>query len=68
MEVAIKDKKRFESQSEARIIINTDDIKIKRILDKPIEIAPLKDIASISNTYLHGGMSIELTAELETLD
>ena len=67
MELAIKDK-RFESQSEARIIINTDDIRIRRILDKPIEIGSLKDIASVSNTYLHGGMSIELTAEIKSLD
>ncbi|OBR91424.1 hypothetical protein CLRAG_29910 [Clostridium ragsdalei P11] len=67
MELAIKDK-RFESQSEARIIINTDNIRIKRILEKPIEIGSLKDIASVSNTYLHRGMSIEATAELKLLD
>lgn len=53
--------------SEARIIINTDDIIIRRILEKPIEIGSLKDIASASNTYLHGGMLIELTEEMKSL-
>ncbi|MFX4263426.1 hypothetical protein ACOBQJ_14675 [Pelotomaculum propionicicum] len=67
MELAIKDK-RFESQSEARIIINTDDIRIRRILEKPIEIGTLKDIALVSNTYLHEGMLIELTADIKLLD
>lgn len=67
MELSIKDK-RFESQSEARIIINTDDIRIRKILEKPIEIGSLKDIASVSNTYLHGGMLIELNAEVKLLD
>ena len=67
MELGIKDK-RFASQSEARIIINTDDIRIRSILEKPIEIGSLNDIASVSNTYLHGGMSIELTAEIELFD
>ncbi len=57
MELAIKHK-RFESQSEARIIINTDDIRMRRILEKPIEIGSLKDIASVSNTYLHWSGSI----------
>jgi hypothetical protein len=67
MELAIKGK-RFESQSEARIIINTNDIRIKRILEKPIEIGSLKDIASVSNIYFHGGILIELTAKLKLLD
>ncbi|SFM53964.1 hypothetical protein SAMN03159341_1458 [Paenibacillus sp. 1_12] len=59
---------RFENQSEARIIINTDDEKIKQILVKPIEIGSLEDIATVSNIYLHGGMSVEITVNLELLD
>ncbi|NFD96758.1 hypothetical protein EXN37_03100 [Clostridium botulinum] len=67
MELAIKDK-RFKSQSEARIIINTDDMKIKNKLKKPIEIGPLRDIACISYKYSCEGMSIELNAELKLSD
>lgn len=67
MELAIKHN-RFENQSEARVIINTDDEKIKQLLIKPIEIGSLEDIATVSNTYLHAGMSVELTADLKLLD
>ncbi|QUH28210.1 hypothetical protein [Vallitalea guaymasensis] len=63
LELAIKDI-RFSSQSEGRIIINTDDIKIKNILEEPIEIGSLEDIASISKTYLYEGMKIDLTVDL----
>jgi hypothetical protein len=67
MELAIKHN-RFENQSEARIIINTFDERIKRIFEKPIEIGSLEDIATVSNTYLHGGVSVEITADLELLN
>jgi hypothetical protein len=67
MELAIKHN-RFENQSEARIIINTDDERIRQILAKPIEIGSLEDIAMVSNTYLHEGMSVEITVDLESLD
>ncbi|PIC85148.1 hypothetical protein CSV72_15275 [Sporosarcina sp. P20a] len=66
-ELAIKHK-RFENQSEARIIINTDDIGIKKILESPIEIGSLEDITNVSNTYLHEGISVSLTANLKFLD
>jgi hypothetical protein len=59
---------RFENQSEARIIINTDNKKVKQILERPIEIGSLKDIATVSNTYLHGGMSVEITVDVEALE
>ncbi|MGN7409860.1 hypothetical protein [Sporosarcina sp. SAFN-010] len=66
-ELAIKHK-RFENQSEARIIINTDNEKIKQKLANPIEIGSLEDIATVSNTYLHEGISVSLTADLKLLD
>ncbi|KAB0444481.1 hypothetical protein [Lysinibacillus fusiformis] len=59
---------RFEDQSEARIIINTDNERIKQILLKPIEIGSLEDIAQVSNTYLHEGVYVELEAYLKVLD
>lgn len=67
MELAIKHN-RFENQNEARIIINTDDERIKRILIKPIEIGSLEDITTVSNTYLHEGMLVEMTMDLKSLD
>jgi hypothetical protein len=67
MELTIKHT-RFENQSEGRIIINTDDERIRQILSKPIEIGSLEDIATVSNTYLHEGMSIEATVDVYSLD
>ncbi|RNB82104.1 hypothetical protein EDM59_21065 [Brevibacillus nitrificans] len=67
MELTIKHT-RFENQSEGRIIINTDNERITQILGKPIEIGSLEDIATVSNTYLHEGMSIEATVDLYSLD
>lgn len=67
MELSIKHI-RFINQSEARIIVNTDNDRIKQILQKPIEVGSLEDIASVSNTYLHEGMSVELTANLKLID
>ncbi|MFD2614631.1 hypothetical protein [Paenibacillus gansuensis] len=67
MELTIKHT-RFENQSEARIIVNTDDESIKKILAKPIEIGSLEDIATVSNTYLHEGMLIEATVDLYSYD
>ncbi|MED4461493.1 hypothetical protein [Metabacillus fastidiosus] len=67
MELAVKHN-RFENQSEARIIINTDDEKIKQILTKPIEIGSLEDIAKVSNTYFHEGITVEQNAVVKLAD
>ncbi|SMC17089.1 hypothetical protein SAMN02745134_00233 [Clostridium acidisoli DSM 12555] len=65
MELAIKDEKRFKFQSEAKIIINTDNIRIRKILENPIKIAPLKDIVSVCNNYFDEGMLIKIHAEIK---
>ncbi|PIC73325.1 hypothetical protein [Sporosarcina sp. P17b] len=59
---------RFKNQSEARIIINTDNESIKQILMNPIEIGSLEDIAQVSNTYFYEGLSVELNVDLKSID
>lgn len=66
LELAIKHS-RFENQSEARIIINTDNEEIKRKLEKPIEIGSLEDIATVSNKYFHEGIAVEITVDVESI-
>lgn len=46
-ELFVKSKK-FEHQEECRIVINTDNPKLKEMLSKPISIEPMKDIAGIA--------------------
>lgn len=59
-ELAAKDKL-FKEQSEARIIINTDKIDIKkRLIENPVEIGSMKDIATVYKGYLYDGMRIEV--------
>ncbi|MBU7320540.1 hypothetical protein [Paenibacillus oleatilyticus] len=66
LELAIKHS-RFENQSEARIIINTDNEEIKRKLEKPIKIGSLEDIATVSNEYFHEGIAVEITVDMESI-
>lgn len=63
-ELTIKDT-RFKEQSEARIIINTDNIKIKEYLkDNVLEIGPMKDIAEVIKEYFYDGIDVEINADI----
>lgn len=67
-ELLIKNK-RFENQSEARIIINSDKEYIKDFLyNNPIELGPMFDIATIHKGYLYGGIRVEGTINIELLN
>ncbi|QSX06670.1 hypothetical protein JYG23_04235 [Sedimentibacter sp. zth1] len=57
--------KHFKQQNEARIIINTKNNEIKKILDKPIKIGPLNDIANVIKKYFYNGMKIEMNSNIE---
>lgn len=55
----------FKEQSEARIIIITKKSEIiKRLIDAPIELGCMKDIAQVHKGYLHGGIKVEMTIDI----
>lgn len=63
-ELTIKHK-RFENQSEARIILNTDKEEIKKYLcDNPIEIGAMDDIATVIKGYFSEGIAVNLNAHI----
>lgn len=55
---------RFSEQSEARVIIKTmkNDI-IKRLIDAPIELGSMRDIARVYKGYLDQGALVEMTVD-----
>lgn len=63
-ELFIKNK-RFETQSEARVIIKT---KKKEIIDylysAPIELGCMKDIAQVHKGYLHKGVRVKMIVDI----
>lgn len=64
-ELTIKDI-RFREQSEARIIINTDNNKIKEYLkDNVVEIGAMKDIAKVVKGYFYDGIDVEINAYIQ---
>lgn len=66
-ELLIKNK-RFENQSEARIIVNTDKEHVKEVLyNNPIEIGPMIGIAKVYKGYLYKGLNVEMTCRIERL-
>ncbi len=52
--------KRFEKQSEGRIVISTKDPKVLQCLENPIDLGCMEDIASIRKGYYPEGITIEL--------
>lgn len=59
-ELLFKDN-RFEDQSEARIIINTNNEKIKEYLkNNTINIGPTDDIATIKKGYFYEGLKVKI--------
>jgi len=50
----------FYNQSEGRVVINTDNESIKKILHEPIDIGSLKDISQYITKYFYDGMLIKL--------
>ncbi|BES66094.1 hypothetical protein SANA_25330 [Gottschalkiaceae bacterium SANA] len=57
---------RFEEQSEARVIIKTNKKEVVERLDSaPIELGCLKDIAQVHYGYLHKGMRVEATVNID---
>lgn len=65
IELLVKER-RFLNQSEARIIVNTNDPEIKKILEIPIELGNMEDVALITKGYFYDGINIELTADIVT--
>lgn len=60
---------RFENQSEARVIINTDKVDIKKqLIENPIEIGSMKDIATVYKGYLYDGMYIKMEGRVIAAD
>jgi hypothetical protein len=56
---------KFALQSEARIIINTDDLHIKKLLKEgPIELGNMEDIAVPVYKYLYDGMRVEMKVDV----
>lgn len=55
---------RFKEQSEARVIIKTkkEDI-IKRLIESPIELGCMRDIAKVHKGYLDQGVHVEMTID-----
>jgi len=67
-ELFAKDKS-FCHQSEARIIINTDNQSIiNKLLKQPIEIGSLSDISEYISAYFSEGAKIEVNANIEKLE
>lgn len=67
-ELTIKDT-RFKEQSEARIIINTDNNEIKEYLrSNVLEIGPMKDIAKVIKGYFCNGIDVEINADIRKLE
>ncbi|NMA82730.1 MAG: hypothetical protein GX962_02575 [Epulopiscium sp.] len=66
-ELKLKDNS-FSYQEEGRIIVNTDNHKIKEYLNNnPIQIGPLNDIAQMEEVYLYEGAIVEMTADVYKL-
>lgn len=53
----------FSDQAEGRIVVNCSDKKIReRLINEPIELGSLEDIAYLDDHYYSGGMEIEFTS------
>lgn len=60
-ELLVKSKQDFEYQNELRIVIDTDDPTILDLLNNPIEIGNLSDIAAVAEGYHPEGIEVTAT-------
>lgn len=64
MELTIKDKY-FSCQSEGRIIVNTNNEFINEyLLNNPIKIGAINEIATMIDEYFYEGIEVEMTADV----
>lgn len=67
-ELFLKDKS-FSYQSEGRIVVNTrNKLLIDALVQNPIDIGSIEDIAKLSNTYCEQGVLIEMTADVYSVN
>ena len=59
------ERKRFEGQSEARVVVNTSDKEIIKKLDKPLLLGSMTDIAKTVDNYLYDGLDVEMTVTID---
>lgn len=60
---------RFYHQNEGRIVVNTNNERIKqRLLNEPISIGRMSDISQKFDKYCYEGVKIKLKADIETYE
>ncbi len=68
MELADKSS-RFENQNEGRIIVNTNNERLRQqLLKEPISIGRMSDISQKFDKYCYDGVKIKLKADIETYE